>query len=160
MPLNTILAQVRTLVGAAAGIGTDRVHDGIRFANDETTFRALFRDAAGSRLHGWMVSYAGADEDLDGLNNLSIRTYEIRVVGLYSVDDATTGTAMTSELEFRPIVEAVCTQIRQNYTLGGTAMLASPPRIVAFDHRMFHRVLVHLAEIRFEAQERLQYTGA
>lgn len=158
MSLSTILANVRTQLATAIG-GAVIIHDGIRHAPDDATFRALFRDTANSRLNAWMVTHSATDEEFDGLNSLSIRTHEIVCVGLYALDDPGAGTSMTSEIAFRAQVESVAAQLRQNYTLGGQAMNASPPDTAVFELRMFHSHLCHYAEVRFDALERVSYTG-
>tara|TARA_Y100000310_G_scaffold90136_1_gene87398 strand:+ start:657 stop:1133 length:477 start_codon:yes stop_codon:yes gene_type:complete len=158
MSLNTVLAAVRTLVATGVG-GTVTVHDGVRWARDDVTFRSLMRDATNSRLNAWMVSHGGTDERVFGQNNLNIMEHELICVGLYAVDDPGSGTSMTTELAFRTQLEAVRTQLRQDFT-PSTAFNSSPPRTEVFEVRMFHGHLCHYAEVRFEAEERIQYTGS
>jgi len=154
--LNTILAQVRSYVATAVG-ATVPVHDGIRWAASESDFRALFRDSVNGRLHGWQVSWGGAEEEVDGLLNLNLRTHTVIIQGIYAVDDPAVGTSMTSEVAFRGVVESVCTQLRGNFTIAGEAMNATPPEVAAFEPRIIRGVLCHFSEVRFEAIERLSY---
>ena len=159
MPVNTIIDAVRTLVAAATGVSSSQVHDGIRHATDEATFRSLFEDAANNVLHGWMVSYGGTAEEVEGHRNLNVAEHEIVIIGVYSVDDPGSGTSMTSEVTFRTAVENVRTELRQNITLTSTAMNSDPASVETFEHRVIRGVLVHYVDIRLLARERLQYTA-
>jgi len=155
--LADILARVRSQVAGAAGVSAAQCHLGIRWADDEATFRALFRDAGNSRLHGWMVTRRSTDEEIGGLRNLTRRHHRIEVVGLYSVDDSGAGTTMPSESEFTTVVEAVMTALRTDITLNGTAENSGPPDLLAFEHRVVRGVLCHYATIELEATERTTY---
>jgi hypothetical protein len=155
--LADILARVRSQVAGAAGVSAAQCHLGIRWADDEATFRALFRDAGNSRLHGWMVTRRSTDEEIEGLRNLTRRHHRIEVVGLYSVDDSGAGTTMPSESEFTTVVEAVMTALRTDITLNGTAENSGPPDLLAFEHRVVRGVLCHYATIELEATERTTY---
>lgn len=161
MALADILTWVRGEVAAATGTTAAQVHDGIRWAKSEAEFRSLFRVAATGRVHGWMVTWDGADEEYrtGSVTNLSRRTHSIRCVGVYALDDPGSGTTMTSELAFRVVVEAVCDRLRGKFDAGGNAEQVSAPEVAIFEPRTIRGVLVHYTEIVFEVVERKDYTA-
>ena len=157
MALADILTRIRSQVAGAAGVSAAQAHIGVRWADDESTFRALFRDAGNNRLHGWMVTRRSTDEEIEGLRNLTRRHHRFEIIGLYSVDDSGAGTTMPSESEFNLVVEAVMTALRTDITLDGAAENSGPPDLVAFEHRVVRGVLCHYATIELEATERVTY---
>ena len=159
MSQDAIAAAIRTLVATGAG-ATAKVHDGVRWAAQESDFRDLHRDATAGRIHAWYVTRRGKTEDVTGTTNLSILTHDFRVIGFYAVDDSAAGTSAVSENELRPIVDAIETQLRQSFTLSGEAMNSGPPVTIEEGHRVLHGVLCHYTEIQLLVQERTSYVGA
>lgn len=159
MPISTILSSLRTLVAATTGVPAANVHNGLRWASQESDFRELFVDDSGASdlIHAWMITRRGTSEKIVGTNNLSIIEHRISVIGVYGLNDATTGTSATSEVAFRTIVDEVLATIRQNYTINGAVMNSGPPFVEIEEHRMFHGKLCHYVEITFAAKERVNY---
>ena len=159
MPLAPILARVRSEVTTAAGVPAAVVHDGRRWVKQASDWIALF--SSGGQLHGWQVSWVGADQEVEGVNNLVIRTHSIRIEGVYAVEDDQAGTTAKSELAFRTITEAVLdvltTDALAAAPLNGTCMAAGPPDLVGLEERVVRKHLVHYAEIELEAVERFSY---
>ena len=157
MALADILTRIRADVAGAAGVAAAQAHLGIRWADDEATFRSLFRDAGNNRLHGWMVTRRATDEEIEGLQNLTRRHHRIEIAGLYSVDDSGAGTSMPSEVEFDAVIEAVMTALRTDITLNGEAENSGPPDLLDSGHRVVRGVLVHYCTIELLCTERVTY---
>ena len=154
MSLAGIITAVAGLV--TTGSGVVNVHNGVRWADQESVFRTLLRDATNGRIHCWFVNRRGETEAVTGTNNLTIIEHSVRVEGFYAVDDPGSGTSMTSEVAFRSVHESVLLKLRTSWTLSGSAM-NSKVRVAEEGHRVLRGVLCHYIEIEVLAQERTSY---
>jgi len=159
MPIATILARVRSEIATAAEVPAAVVHDGKRYVKQDSEWRTLF--SSGGQLHGWMVWLEASDQEVEGVNNLVLRTHLVRIAGLYAVEDDGADNTAKSELRFRTAVEDVLNELTTDclavQPLNGSCMKAGPPDLVLLEERMVRKHLCHYAEIELEAIERINY---
>jgi hypothetical protein len=146
MSLKDIREQVAAIVGAVDTVGP--VHEYMRWSATWQKFLDFFKDADG-KINGAMITRTGTKEIDYGGSGQDLRTHNIKISLIYGLND-TDG----SELYFQDyIVEAVCTALRGNKRLNGTAENCTPPTVDVCETRMFGSVLCHYAEISLAADE-------
>lgn len=152
-------ARIKALIIATTGIAADQVHNGLRQLDDPGLWHSHFTDDATGLIHGYEIARESTpDEDYETLTmHMHRRRHAFLVRGYGQVNDPQTGTEMTSELAFEALVELLCHQIREDYTLAGTVENTTPPLVTTFEVRKINGEPVHYCEIRFEAVERIGF---
>ena len=140
-----ILAAVVARLDAITGTGV--IHARTRLTHDWTTFIANFVTAG--NVLGWTVSRrATSERHLTSLENE--REYIFRLRGYMQINDAA-----ATETTFQEMIEDVCDDFRETYTLDATAELAEPPQVLTVEERAFASVLCHYCEIEIRCIERI-----
>jgi len=156
--INSIIARVVAIVGAATGIGTAKVHNGTRDFYDEASLHYLMTDTGrrgGAMIHGWEVDDGDIiGSDPDGTSTgVVIEEQQVIVRGFYQRDDPQRGQANTSKATWRGLVHtvrhALISDIQSSTPLGGTAMNATFPEIVLSDDREIAETPIHYVEMVF-----------
>lgn len=167
MSLGSILARIKTDIGAVTGIAAANVHLGQRLWLPEIVVSSGQDPAATvPRVHLWMVCPSTSDEQPHSTSS-RLRSHRIVIRAWYQALDPTmvpdavaVGTSMTTELTFRALVEAVCTKLRNDAHMNGgdVCLHLSPPLVTVFDIRDIEGaedVICHYAEIEVLAEEEM-----
>lgn len=147
MSQDTLLAQIKIIVSAVAGIGA--VHDYERYSRSMSEWIVLM--ASGGKTNAWTISREKTDPERDSdKTNRCRHTFKIR--GYYAIDDAG-----ASEKTFQGLVELVRKAFNNKETLNGTALVSDPVRVdyvgikeLAPESNYF----IHTAELSLVADER------
>ena len=147
-----IRTEFVTLIKSVSGIG--RVHDFIRHS---TFLDELFsRHSKGGKINDWEITRISAAQELisaqGGFANEPCfhNTHNLVVNGYMSVTDE-----LQSEKEFQDLIDAIVLKIQQNNLLNNSILLPKQLQVPIIEHRTFGGVLVHFAQLTFEAIERV-----
>ena len=167
MSLGSILARIKTDIGAVAGIAPANVHLGQRLWLPEIVISSgQDPTATVPQIHLWMVCPTTSDE-IPHSTSSRLRSHRIVIRAWYQALDPTmapdavaVGTSMVSELTFRALVEAVCTKLRNDAHMNGgdICIHLSPPLVTTWDLRDIEGaedVVCHYAEIEVIAEEEM-----
>lgn len=152
--------EFATLIGAVAGItgGAGKVH---KFWRNTNQWKAYFDKHKGntSKINNWEITRSTAGEDLIAVEN-AVGTepyyhdvWTVRVRGMYGVKDA--DDPNDSEKVFQQLIDDVVQKIRLNPLVNGRVIVPRSIQVPIIEHRTFGGVLVHWAELDFEAIVRL-----
>jgi len=152
MSYATIRSQIATLIGAVSGIG--QVHEYRR--NTKTWEEFYLRHVDKMIVNNWEISRTSREQesiavqDLGGTEPFYHDTHQILIIGHMSVRDED-----ATEKTFQDLIDAIVTKIRQNFLLGGLVLLPRSLQVPTITHKMYGGVLVHYAELTYEAIERV-----
>lgn len=156
MAWEDILTELTTRVNAVTG--GHRVYDFRRQLTKRADVETELKDTSSGRLSAWQIT-----RDAEGLELISIgnavglepfyhRTHPVFMLGIMALDDDAT---TDSETIFMKLVEDIVVELRQNNLLNEKVILPIDPQVPIIGHDTIHNVLVHRAEIRFPAIERV-----
>jgi hypothetical protein len=146
MSLKDIREQVAAIVASVPSVGP--VYSHFCWASTWQKFLDFFKDDDG-KINGAMITRTRTPEIDYGGSGQDLRTHNMKVALLFGLNNA-----HGSEIYFQDeIVEAVCTALRGNKRLNGTATNCTPPAVEVCETRMFGSVLCHWAEISLAADE-------
>lgn len=157
MAWKDIRDEIKTLLLAVTDIG--QVHVVLRHTTHWEEVFARHKDAALGELRDWEITRTAEELELEAFGNLLStepfyrRTHQVLIQGVLAVDDKEPPDH--SEEVFQDLVEAVVTKLRQNNLLNEKVLLHIEPQVTTIGHDTFAGVLVHRAEIRFPAIERV-----
>lgn len=149
------LATCRTALAAAVqtSVGSGRVHEYRRIVRDEQSARLHLHD--GTRIHGWMISPAGANAAVNtrnpGFNGIGVQgggqmmtTFQLQIEGYYGLDDPG-----ESEKTFADLVWTLCLDLNRYGALPISGIVHQlPADLDQFGFAMFANFyLVHYARI-------------
>jgi len=152
MSFATIRTELATLLRSVTGIG--QVHEYRR--NTKTWEDFYLRHAKNMIVNNWEISRVSREQETIAVQNLGGTapyyhdTHNLLIIAHMSVKDED-----QTEKTFQDLIDAVATKIRQNYLLGGTVLLPREIQVPTIKHTMFGGVLVHYAELTYEAIERV-----
>lgn len=149
MALATILDTLRTLMLAIPGM-SPKVYTYEPWAAQASEVSALFR--TGLHIHAWTMTRESTEETRLATGRENERRHTIVIRGYYGL--AQSG---ESAITFQALIETVCTTLRNQPTLSGTAEITEPVQVALVEPRMFCAVLCHYAELRLIAQELIQW---
>ena len=112
-----IRTQLKTVLEGVSGVGT--VHDYQRWEIEADNFATLF--VSQGRINAWMITRDASLED-ERTQKQHYRRHQIRIIGLYALDDSD-----ATENIFADLLETVCSTLRSDLTLNGTAESSGPP---------------------------------
>lgn len=157
MAWKDIRDEIETLLLAVTDIG--KVHVVLRHSTTWQEIFARHKDTGLGELRDWEITRTGENLELEAFGNLLStepfyrRTHQVLIQGVLAVDDE--DPPNHSEEVFQDLVEAVVTKLRQNNLLNEKVLLHIEPQVTTIGHDMFGSTLVHRAEIRFPAIERV-----
>ncbi len=143
MSWSSIRSQLKTILEGVAGIGI--VHDYQRWEIEADGFRTLF--VSGGRINVWMIT-RDASREGELAQNQHYRRHQVRIIGLYALDDSD-----ATEKTFSDLLESVCDTLRQSNDIGGNAESSGPPQVIRDDHARFAGTLCHYGEVTLEVRE-------
>lgn len=147
MSWSAIRGQLKVILQGVPGIGA--VHDYQRWEVEADTFQTLFVSA--SRINVWMITRDASREE-EAAQRQNSRRHQVRVIGLYALDDSD-----ATEKTFSDLLETACDALRQNNGLNGAAESSGPPQVRRDDHARFAGTLCHYGEITLEVREDKTY---
>ncbi|MES9925993.1 MAG: hypothetical protein ABW152_18080 [Candidatus Thiodiazotropha endolucinida] len=123
---------------------TGQVHTFERYAKDRSDMKKLYQ--MGNQIIGWNIRRVRTTEDSPAMGRW-IRVYRWEIRGYLSLDDSE-----ETELQFDNTVEAICTVIRADDTLGGlvdSCIIGKEAGIQVLESYpvMFAGVLCHSAKL-------------
>lgn len=148
MSLSAIRTEIKTILNSVTDIGV--VHDYERWSKDWNTILSLFQPSGKAYIRGWMITRRATSEQVitQGPGGTNQRDHSFVIKGVFGLKDDT-----ASEKTFQDLLESICTALRGNPTLNGSALGCEPPQVLSVDIRMFSQVLCHYAEIELKASE-------
>lgn len=148
MSLSAIRTEVKTILQNVTDIGV--VHDYERWSNDWNTILSMFQPSGKAYIRGWMITRRATQEVVvtQGLGGSNQREHSFVIKGVFGLKDD-----IASEKTFQDLIESICSALRGNPTLNGSAIECDPPQVMSVDIRMFSQVLCHYAEIELKAAE-------
>lgn len=151
--LAEVRAQIKIILAAVTDV--KNVYEYKRWAKNEATFKAIFKDS-NDKIQGWMITRQNTPEKWRtyGQND---RSFAFQIAGLYGLSDAD-----QTEITFQNLIESVCTTFRSNKTLNSTVQTTYPefgqlaglggPQVQTVEERMFFGILCHYCEIGIVGQ--------
>lgn len=138
---------IYNIIKAIAGIG--KVYDYERYANNDSDFIKLFKDASSGRILGGEISRSScAAEKISSIEEESGHGFIIRYY--MGVEDAA-----KTEIFFNAKIEQIRAAFRGNNTLSGNCLDISALTATVIEVRSFGGVLCHYAELRMTVAELL-----
>lgn len=152
MSFTSIRAVVKTTLESVSGIG--QVHD---FRRHTTHWEEFYqRHVKDGRVNNWEITRTATEQELIAVQNAAGTepffhdTHDILILGHMALKDS-----LESEKTFQTLVDAVVAAFRVNNQLTGTLIVPVQMQGPVIDQRMFGPVLVHSAELRILAVERV-----
>ena len=152
MSFATVRTEIKTLLESVAGIG--KVHDFRRHTRFWDDF--FQRHVADGQVNNWEITRRSFTQDVFAVQNAAGNEpffhdqHEILITGYMSLNDAN-----ETEKTFQTLVDNIIAKIRVNNQLNSTTILPRQLQVPIIEHRTFGGVLVHFAEMTFEAIERV-----
>jgi hypothetical protein len=143
MSLETIIDHIKTVLEGVSGMAI--VHDFSRYATTSSAVQTLY--VSDGVFNAWEIDRA-ATPATKQTNVHTRRRHQLKLYGYLAVNDAA-----ASGTTFRALVEAVEAALRDDDTLGGTALVAGPVSVDLEGHIMKAGVLCHYAELSLPAVE-------
>ena len=150
MGFATIRDEIVTLLKATTDIGEVGDH-----TDHTTTWEEHFnRHKKDGRLNFWEVTRIAASQDIRAVQNSSstepffFDRHQVLITGRLALKDKG-----ESEKDFQDLVDNVVAKFRVTNTLNGKVILPRQAQVREIGHRDFGGVLVHQAELTFEAVE-------
>lgn len=150
MAFSDIRDEIVTILKTVTGIG--RVNE---FARHTTFLDEVFsRYIKNGKLNYWEVTRTQADQRIRAVQNangnepLFFDTHQVMISGFLSLNDD-----LKTENTFQALVDNVVAKFRVTNLLNGKVILPRFAQVPTIGHRKLTSILVHFAEITFEAIE-------
>ena len=151
MTFAVVRTQLAILLKTVTGIG--KVHEFIRHSRFLNEYLAKNKDV--TKINVCEISRIAFEQELFGVGNLVsdglFHDTHTTIIRLYQ----TVNDELETEIAFQNLIDAIVLKIRQNNTLNGTVILPKQLQAPTIGHETFGGVLVHFAEMTFEAIERV-----
>lgn len=152
MAFAAIRDEIETLLKTVDKIGT--VHTYLR----HTTFwnEYLQRHVEAGEINDWEITRTATAQELIavqgsvGTEPYFHDTHSVLIIGRMSLKDDE-----KSEQDFQELVDNVVAKFRVNNLLNNKVLLPKQAQVPVIEHRTFGGILIHYAEITFEAVERV-----
>jgi hypothetical protein len=148
MSLDTVRAQVKTIIEAVSGIG--EVHDYERYSKAWATYKDFFK--SGAHINFVQILRPSFIRTVEGSDATERVTHNFLLKGGYSLKDED-----ASEKVCQNLVEAICQTFRDKPKLQDTAEVVQYPIVGRIFNGMFGNVLCHIYEIEVSIRERIVF---
>jgi hypothetical protein len=143
----TVLAKIKTVLEAVAGVGT--VHDYPRYSRSLGAWLQLMRD--GATVNGWVLHREKTTTTYDNHPTV-MHEHHFRIAGIYELDDA--AASPTAKI-FQDTVDAIVTAFLADPTLSGTCFGGCDPvQVESVDVLDVGETLYHAAELSLVCRQR------
>lgn len=152
MSFATVRTEIKTLLESVSGIG--KVHDFRRHTRFWDDF--FERHIADGKVNNWEITRGSFSQEVFAVQNSAGNEpffhdqHEVSITGYMSLNDEN-----ESEKTFQTLIDNIIAKIRVNNQLNNTTILPRQLQVPVIEHRTFGGVLVHFAELTFEAIERV-----
>ncbi len=151
MSYATVLKQVKTILEAVAGV--KNVHD---YRRHSKFWDEFFKKHVGTEkvVNSWEITRTEMAQDIRAVQGAGgnepfyFDTHFILITGYFTVNDEN-----ATEITFQDLVDAVVAAFRVKPLLNNATIIPKEAQAPSIGHTMFGGVLVHTAEITFEAIE-------